>query len=105
MLKSNNRRKIKLSSYTKGGRISSVIVLFSCLILIVSILWSYINKGQAGAIVGYTGMFAFLLNVAGFIIGLNSFKEEGLWLKYSWIGTIANATLGIAMLSIIMAFV
>ncbi|MGN0382628.1 MAG: hypothetical protein ACI4DS_00020 [Eubacterium sp.] len=105
MIKSKKRRRIRLRSYTKGGRISSLFAVLAFVIFVVAVAWSYRCGGNAGHIVGYLGFLAFALNLSGFIIGIKSFKEEGLWLRYSWIGTIANAIMWIGILSILLIYV
>ncbi len=43
--------------------------------------------------------------IAGFVIGINSFKEENKFLKYTYIGTITNAVIWIFILGMYLAYV
>ena len=92
-------RKIPLRNYTKGGRKSSVIAGVN--ILVISIL----KKGNAGIYVGLLMLLVMVSAIAGFVIGINSFKEENKFLKYTYIGTITNAFIWIFILGMYLAYV
>ena len=92
-------RKIPLRNYTKGGRKSSVIAGVN--ILVISIL----KKGNAGIYVGLLILLVMVSAIAGFVIGINSFKEENKFLKYTYIGTITNAVIWIFILGMYLAYV
>ena len=77
-------RKIPLRNYTKGGRKSSVIAGVNILLFILAVVISILKKGNAG---------------------INSFKEENKFLKYTYIGTITNAVIWIFILGMYLAYV
>jgi hypothetical protein len=75
------------------------------LIILITITLSVWKKGNAGIYVGLL-MLAVLISAAvGFVIGINSFKEENKFLKYTYIGTIANAVIWIGILGMYLIFV
>ena len=90
-------RKIPLRNYTKGGRKSSVIAGVNILLFILAVVISILKKGNAGIYV--------VSAIAGFVIGINSFKEENKFLKYTYIGTITNAVIWIFILGMYLAYV
>ena len=61
---------------------------------------AYSLGGSVGFIVGGVGLFATLLSVYGFIMGLLSFSEEGRSHKTSIIGSISNGIIMIIWLGI-----
>ena len=92
-------RKIPLRNYTKGGRKSSVIAGVNILLFILAVVISILKKGNAGIYVGR------VMLLVGFVIGINSFKEENKFLKYTYIGTITNAVIWIFILGMYLAYV
>jgi hypothetical protein len=70
-------------------------------LLIVGIVTSYKENGNAGIIVGAIGSVVFILNTIGVILALKSFKERDKFYLFSWIGTISNGILWIIMCIII----
>lgn len=101
----DKHQKIALNRYSKGGILSTLIAICSLLIIILTIAIAIIQKGNAGIYVGVLGVFALVLSLAGFGIGLKSFNEEMTFLRYTYIGTIANAVIWIAMLGIYLIYV
>lgn len=98
-------RRIPLKKYTKGGRIASLMALCNILIIVLAIVISTMQKGNAGIYVGLM-VFATLISAAvGFVIGINSFKEENKFLRFSYIGTVANASIWISILGIYLIYV
>ncbi len=69
-------RKIPLRNYTKGGRKSSVIAGVNILLFILAVVISILKKGNAGIYVGLLMLLVMVSAIAGFVIGINSFKEE-----------------------------
>ena len=98
-------RRIPLKKYTKGGRVSSLISICNIILIIISIMISILQKGNAGVYVGVI-MFAVLISASiGFVIGINSFKEENKFLRYTYWGTIANAVIWIGILGLYLIYV
>lgn len=98
-------KRIPLKKYTKGGRLSSIMGVCNLLVIVATIAISIIKNGNAGIYVGLM-MFAVLISAAiGFIIGINSFKEENKFLRFTHIGTIMNAMIWIGILGIYLIYV
>ena len=77
-------RKIPLRNYTKGGRKSSVIAGVNILLFILAVVISILKKGNAGIYVGLLMLLVMVSAIVGFVIGINSFKEENKFLKYTY---------------------
>ena len=60
------------------------------LLFITAVVMAYLLDDSFGFLVGGVGLFATLLSVYGFIMGLLSFSEEGRSHKTSIIGSISN---------------
>ena len=67
---------------------------------IIDVVLAYSLGGSVGFIVGGVGLFATLLSVYGFIMGLLSFSEEGRSHKTSIIGSISIGIIMIIWLGI-----
>ena len=70
------------------------------MLFIIDVILAYSLGGSFGFIVGGVGLFATLLSVYGFIMGLLSFSEEGRSHKTSSIGSISNGIIMIIWLGI-----
>jgi len=75
---------------SKGGMISSLLLVFEVVLLGYSLYLSFKSGGHGGVEVGVMAFTAFILSLAGFIIGVRSFKEDNVFFGYSWFGTIGN---------------
>ena len=53
----------------------------------------------------YLTLFAFITSIAGFIVGINSFKEENKFMMYTYIGTIANAVIWLGVLGMYLIYI
>lgn len=102
--KKDKRQKIPFYKYTKGGRVSTLMAVLSAVVLAVAIGISIAEKGKAGIIVGILGIATFVIAMAGFVVGIESFKEETKFLRYSWIGTMMNLVMWLMMLMIFLIF-
>lgn len=98
-------RKIPLKKYTKGGKISSLIALCSQAFVVLTITISVLQRGKSGIYVGIMMLAALIAAVVGFVIGINSFKEENKFLTFTYIGTIANAVIWIGILGLYLIYV
>lgn len=99
------KHRIPLKKYTRGGRISSLISLCSLAIIILAVVISILMKGNAGIYVGLMMIAALVAAVVGFIMGIKSFNEENKFLRYTYIGTIANAIIWISILGMYLIYV
>ena len=97
-------RKIPLRNYTKGGRKSSVIAGVNILLFILAVVISILKKGNAGIYVGLLMLLVMVSAIVGFVIGINSFKEENKFLKYTYIFTITNAVIWIFILGMYLEY-
>lgn len=98
-------RRIPLKKYTKGGRTAALMALINIAVIIMAIIISIVQKGNAGIYVGLMMFAALISSAVGFVIGINSFKEENRFLRFSYIGTIANAAIWIGILGIYLIYV
>ena len=74
----------------KKGKLSAGLAAASFLLFITAVVLAYLLDDSFGFLVGGVGLFATLLSVYGFIMGLLSFSEEGRSYKTSIIGSISN---------------
>lgn len=72
------------------GKLSVGLGIASFLLFLTSVLLSFFLEEKFGFIVGGVGLFAMLLSVYGFLMGLLSFSEENRKHRTSIIGSIAN---------------
>ena len=97
--------KIPLKKYTQGGRMSSLMALVNILAVIFAISVSIAKKGKAGIYIGVLMLLILVSAAVGFVIGINSFKEENKFLRYTYIGTVANAVIWICILGMYLIYV
>lgn len=98
-------KRIPLRKYTKGGKISSLIAFGSLLLIVLTVLISTLMRGQAGIYVGLMLFVSLIASAIGFGMGIKSFDEENRFMRYTYIGTIANAAIWIFILGIYLIFV
>ena len=84
----------------KKGKLSAGLAAASFLLFITAVALAYFLDTSLGFLVGGVGLFATLLSVYGFIMGLLSFSEEGKSHKTSMIGSIANGLIMVVWLGI-----
>lgn len=97
-----NINKFKKYKFTdkkrsKGGVISSLLLVFAIVSLGFSIYLSFKSAGNGGIEVGLLAFVALFLSVLGFFIGVKSFKEDNVFFGYSWLGTVGNTILWILL--------
>ena len=80
------------------GKLSTVLAAVSFLLFLASVLISFLLQGEYGFVVGGICLFAMLLSVYGFIMGLSSFSEEKRAHRTSMIGSIANGIIMVGWL-------
>lgn len=98
-------KRIPLRKYTKGGKAASLIALCSLLLIILSVVISALMRGKAGIYVGLLLFISLIASAIGFGMGIKSFDEENRFMRYTYIGTIANAAIWIFVLGIYLIFV
>jgi hypothetical protein len=84
------------------GIISSIYFLIAVVLIFLAIKISYNEAGNAGLRAGLFGGAAYIISLTGFFIGIKSFKEEDVFLRFPWIGTVGNAIVWIFITAIIL---
>ncbi len=87
---------------SKIGVISTILLLFSVVLIGYGLKLSFEAHGEGGMTVGVLGAVGFLTSLAGLITGFVSLKEPEVFHSFSWIGAIGNAVICFFMLSLIM---
>lgn len=82
----------------KKGKWSVGIAVFSLLLFITAIFASFLLELKYGFVVGGICLFAALLSIYGFFLGLVSFSEPDSMHRTSIIGSIANGVFMVAWL-------
>lgn len=84
------------------GKLSTGLAIASLVLFAAAVLLDFFLKGNFGYIVGGIGLFAMLLSIYGFAMGLLSFSEENRTHRTSMIGSIANGIIMIGWLGIFL---
>lgn len=84
------------------GKWSTGLAAASLLLFVAAVLLAFFLEGRMGFIVGGVGLFAMLLSVYGFIMGLMSFSEVNRNHKTSIIGSIANGIIMVGWLGLFL---
>ncbi len=92
--------KFSNKSHAVNGIISTIVGVISVGIMIVLIIISYMNRGNAGVYVGAIGLSALVMSVVGLILGIKSFSERECYYLFSKIGSIINAIIILIWISI-----
>ena len=82
----------------KKGKLSGGLAVSSVLLFVGAVLTAYGLDGSYGFVVGGICLFATLLSVYGFIMGLSSFSEEKRMHRTSMVGSILNGILMVGWL-------
>lgn len=84
------------------GIISTIYFVMAVGLIVYAIVLSFKAKGNGGVAVGALGMEALIVSVAGVAMGIYSFKEEEVFLKFPWIGTVGNTIVCLFLLGAIL---
>ena len=84
------------------GKLSTGLAAASLLLFGAAVMTAFFLEGKLGFLVGGIGLFAMLLSVYGFIMGLSSVSEEDRNHKTSIIGSIANGIIMVGWLGIFL---
>lgn len=84
------------------GKLSVGLAAGSALLFVTAVVAAFLLEGKLGFLVGGVGLFATLLSVYGFIMGLRSFSEENRSHKTSIIGSITNGVIMIVWLGVFL---
>ena len=86
----------------RKGKLSTGLAAASLVLFLAAVMLACVFNGKMGYIVGGISLFAMLLSVYGFIMGLKSFSEENRTHKAGMIGSIANGIIMIGWLGIFL---
>lgn len=86
----------------RKGKLSVGLAAASFLLFLTAVALAYLLEGSLGYIVGGIGLFAMLLSVYGFIMGLASFSEVKRNHRTSIIGSIANGVIMVGWLGLFL---
>ncbi|MBP5773278.1 MAG: hypothetical protein J6W35_04340 [Eubacterium sp.] len=98
-------RKIPLTKYARGGRISSTIGLCNLALMSLTITMAVMENGKSGMYIGIIVILIFISALMGFVIGIRSFSEENKFYRFSYIGTVINAIIWISIILIYIAYI
>ena len=84
------------------GKLSTGLAIASLILFAAAVLLDFFLKGNLGYIVGGISLFAMLLSIYGFAMGLLSFSEENRTHRTSMVGSIANGIIMIGLLGIFL---
>lgn len=84
----------------KGGKMSIIMAVVSGVMMLASILVSFLMEGKGDTILGAMGLCAIALAFYGFILGLKGLNEKKVAHKLSFIGTVASGLAVILWLAI-----
>lgn len=87
------KKSIKFTdkSHAVNGVVSTILAGISIVLMLALVIFSYINKGNAGVYIGSIGLTAFMIAVVGLVRGIKSFQERERYYLFSKIGSIVNA--------------
>lgn len=102
--KSHNRHRYKFTdkSQSAGGMLSTVIAAGSIALFAAAVWISYRNEGNGGREIGFLGLLSLFFSAVGLYTGVRSFQEEEIFFLFSWVGTVVNAVMLIAMAMIFL---
>lgn len=80
------------------GKLSAGLAVSSFVLFLAAVLLSVLLEGEYGFVVGGICLFAMLLSIYGFIMGLLSFSEEKRAHRTSIIGSIVNGIIMVGWL-------
>lgn len=87
---------------SKRGISSTLLFLAAAVMVIYGIYFSFKAHGNGTMLVGVMGIGGLVSATVGFVIGLNSLKDENVFHTFSWIGSIGNAFIWFCILFMIM---
>ena len=79
-----------------GGKLSTGLAITSFVLFFTAVFTSFLLEGGYGFLIGGICLFAALLSVYGFIVGLTSFSGEQYMHRTSIIGSISNGLIMLA---------
>ena len=86
----------------KDGKVSVGISAASLILFIAAVMTAFLGGEKLGTLVGGISLFAALISVYGFIIGLKSFSEKDRNHRTSMVGSIANGIIMVCWLGMFL---
>ena len=86
----------------RNGKVSAALAGTSLVLFLAAVLTVFFTDENMGFLVGGISLFAMLLSIYGFIMGLKSFSEENKNHKTSMIGSVANGMILLGWLGIFL---
>ena len=74
----------------KDSNWSIIFGIFSVVIFVVSCVYSGINRGEAGILVGVLGIIAMIVNAYGFALAVKSLKGDDIYFLTALVGVVLN---------------
>lgn len=103
MAKKNHKPyKFQEIKHSPDGMLACGLAILSAALIIAELVVTICTRGQAGGMVGFMGVTAFLLSVVGFIFAIISWKDEEAVDHSKRAGTFSNIALIIVNLTIII---
>ncbi len=91
------KRRIKKINFYFGGRNklkdsnwSIVFSIFSIVIFLFSSIYSGVNEGEAGLLVGVLGLIAIVINIYGFYMAVKSLRGDDIYFFTALMGVVLN---------------
>lgn len=85
---------------SKGGRSAIVMAGVSFGLFLLDAVLSFVFGGAGGAVLGAVGLFAMLLAVYGFYLGMKSFSEEQVSHRRSIVGSVSCGIIAVGWLAL-----
>lgn len=97
-----NKQKFRFVSkpVARGGKLSIALAVVSGVIMIASMIVSFLYGGNGGSILGALGLCAILLAGYGFVLGIRGLNERKVDHMLSFIGTVTSGLAVILWLAI-----
>lgn len=84
----------------KGGKASIILAVVSGVIMLASVIVSFLLEGNGDTLLGAFGFCAIALAFYGFILGLRGLNEKKVSHRLSFIGTVASGLAVILWLAV-----
>lgn len=89
------RRKIQFTDkrHPAIGIISTIIAVFSFVLMFTLCISSSLAKGNGGIMYGYLGVLNFIMSLTGFILALRCYRKEDIYLTTPMAGSLLNGVI------------
>lgn len=87
-------------NHSKKGMLSTFLAVLTIITLLILSILSSRTGGNGSMLLGGFGLCALILSIAGFMIGLQSLKEEEVYYSFPVVGTTLNTIILVVYLII-----